>query len=150
MKNLCTIKFILIIAFLSGCSSKTKINNEPESPSTTNALWNDSGKDSDIGFWIYEKNGTCPSIRKNSPIVFSPTKSMPKDSIKNVNVTDLKYCFEAMPEEPVQYGNNCEIGRVSYKHNTSDNKYYGTYSMQFTNGKFIEGDFIAEYCPLSK
>ena len=150
MNKLYTTQTIVIIACLSGCSNIIQDNNKPATPSTINALWNDSGKNGDIGFWLYEENGTCPSIRKNPPIAFSPAKSMPSESAENVSVKDLEHCFEVLPKIPVKYGNNCESGEVSYKYQANENRYYGTYKMHFTNGKFIEGDFIAEYCPPSK
>lgn len=57
---------VIVSTLLMACKSTTPIQNKSSSnkEELVNALWNDSGKNHDIGFWLYSKEGTCPSIRK--------------------------------------------------------------------------------------
>jgi len=117
--------------------------------SSTNALWNDSGSSKTIGFWLYNTTGSCPSIRKNPPIVFAPKYDLAGTNAKEVNVKDLKYCFELLPKAPKGRSNSCESGNISYTYLPEQNKYLGSYKLKLSNGKVLEGNFLAEYCPKS-
>jgi hypothetical protein len=123
-----------VVLIVSGCAS-------------TNALWNDSGSNKTIGFWLYGATGSCPSIRKNPPIVFASKQNIAGENAKEVSVGDLGYCFELSPKVERVGGNNCESGSVSFTYLPEKKMYSGTYNFKFTDGTSLAGKFLAEYCP---
>lgn len=139
----------LSILGAAGCTSVIRPGPQEESGEQTNALWNDSGSDRTIGFWLYSATGSCPSIRKNPPIVFAPKNALAGENAKEVRVKDLFYCFELFPKTSRSGGNSCEVGNVSYKYFPEQNRYSGTYKLKFSDGNVMEGKFHAEYCPKS-
>jgi hypothetical protein len=139
----------LSILGVAGCTSVVRSEPQEESGEQPNALWNDTGSDRTIGFWLYSTTGSCPSIRKNPPIAFAPKNDLAGANAKEVSVKDLLYCFELFPKTPRSGGNSCEFGNVSYTYLPGQNRYSGTYKLRFSDGRVMEGKFLAEYCPKS-
>lgn len=114
-----------------------------------NALWNDTGTDQTIGFWLYKKPGGCPSIRKQRPVVFAPKDEKSGGSASDLDVRTLQYCFELYPEKGKRI-NNCAAGSISYRYLPETNRYSGEYRIDFANGEKMAGQFLAEYCVKSQ
>jgi hypothetical protein len=142
-----TLPLIAIVMFcLAGCATDVKTKSQENPGEPINASWNDSGDDRSIGFWLYNTTGSCPSIRNNPPIVVAPKNDKRGANAKDVNITDLAYCFAFFPKIPKSAINKCESGTISYLYLPDQNRYSGTYKLQFADGKAIAGDFLAEYC----
>jgi hypothetical protein len=119
-------------------------------PGATNASWN-SGPDGkrDVGFGIYQKEGSCEDFKSALPIRIGMKNLKAGASSGPVQVKDLNFCLLFVSESaaPPDYGtSSCASGSVEFSYDAATNEYHGRYDLTMKNKAVRRGEFRAQLC----
>ena len=116
-------------------------------PGGTNASWN-AGPN--LGFGIYEKEGSCEDFRNALPIRVGLKNVKAGASSGPVQVKDLNFCLLFVSDSdvrPPDYGtSSCASGSIEFSYDAATNEYHGKYDLTMKNKTVRRGEFRAQLC----
>ena len=123
-------------------------------PGATKASWNAGPNgDKNVGFGIYEKEGSCEEFRAPSSL---PLRVGTKDvkagaSSGPLQVKDLSFCLlftdaEPPKSDPEGGTSSCASGSIEFSYDAKTNEYRGKYDFTMKNKMVRRGEFLAQLC----
>lgn len=120
-------------------------------PGATNASWNAGPNGQrDVGFGIYDKEGSCEDFRNALPIRVGLKNVKAGASSGPVQVKDLNFCLLFVSDSdvrPPDYGtSSCASGSIEFSYDAAANEYRGKYDLTMKNEAVRRGEFRAQLC----
>ena len=114
----------------------------------TNASWNAGPKEEgNLGFGIYEKEGTCEEFRSALPLRVGMKGLKAGQSNGPIAVKDLNFCllFESDSPDPKSIP-SCASGSIEFTFDAKTNEYRGKYDLTMKDKVVRRGEFRAQLC----
>lgn len=114
----------------------------------TNASWNAGPKEEgNLGFGIYDKEGTCEEFRSALPLRIGMKALKAGQSSGPIQVKDLNFCllFESDKPDPSSTP-SCASGSIEFTFDAKTNEYRGKYDLTMKDKVVRRGEFRAQLC----
>ena len=117
----------------------------------TNASWNAGPNGQrDVGFGIYDKEGSCEDFKGALPIRVGMKNLKAGASSGPIQVKDLNFCLLFLSDTdvaPPNYGtSSCASGSIEFSYDAATNEYHGKYNLTMKNKAVRRGEFRAQLC----
>ena len=132
------------------CSLPLLVGASPAiaAPGGTNASWNAGPHEKgNVGFGIYEKEGSCEDFRRALPLRVGTKNVKAGESSGPLQVRDLNFCLLFVSDKPDRDSTpSCARGSIEFSFDAKANEYLGKYDLTMKNKAVRRGEFRAQLC----